>query len=96
MTLRARPLALIPQMRSTLAAIADFDQIRTSLVTVQTRLEVERMVMLATASELTGVSLAPPRLIIGLLPFFVPSVYQWRRRVYGTADFSGDVPIGCW
>jgi len=92
---QALAVDLLRRLQASLASIADFDQVRRSQTGVQTRLEVERIVMLAISGELAGVSLVPPELILGLLPFFVPSVYQWRRRAYGAADLTGEVPIGC-
>ena len=66
-------------MRFALAAMAGFDQAMRSKTTIQTRDEVERIVMLATASELMGFSMAPAGLISRLLPYFVPKAYQWKR-----------------
>lgn len=95
MSALARPVDLLRRLQDSLASIADFSLVRKSQTTVRTRLEVERIVMLSIVGELSGVFVAPPQLVLGLLPFLVPSVFQWRRRVYGFADLSGNAPISC-
>ncbi len=78
-----------------IAAVADFDQVLKSQATVQTRAEVERMVMLSVAAELTGFSLAPADLTLRLMPHFVPHVYQWRRLVQNLDDITGNLQPSC-
>jgi hypothetical protein len=82
-------------IRQMVAALADFDQVLQSQTVVKTRHELERMVMLATLGELNGVSLAPPYLVLCLLPYFVPKVYQWRRLRDGLIDFSDGMKGVC-
>lgn len=77
------------------AVVADFDQVLKSQTTVQTRTEVERMVMLSVAAELAGFSLAPADLVLRLMPHFVPHVYQWRRVAQDVDDITGSLQLGC-
>lgn len=76
-------------------AMADFDQVLKSQVTVQTRAEVERIVMLSVAVELTGFSLAPADLTLRLMPHFIPHVYQWRRLDRHLDDITDKLQPGC-
>ncbi len=45
------------------------------------REELERIFMLMTLGELTGVSISPPSGGLRLLPFLVPQILYWRRRL---------------
>jgi hypothetical protein len=82
-------------LQSAVVAVADFDQVLKSQATVQTRAEVERMVMLSVAAELAGFSLAPADLTLRLMPHFVPHVYQWRRIAQNLDDITGNLQPGC-
>ncbi|HZD58269.1 MAG TPA: hypothetical protein VE136_16175 [Anaerolineales bacterium] len=86
---------ILARLRFAMAAVAGFDQAMRSKTTVQTRDEIERIVMFATASELMGFSMVPPGLISRLLPYFVPRAYQWKRISQGWTDFSGEIKGGC-
>jgi hypothetical protein len=77
------------------SAVADFDQVLKSQTTVQTRAEVEWMVMLSVAAELAGSSLVPADLTLRLMPHFVPHVYQWRRIAQKLDDITGNLQPGC-
>ena len=43
--------------------------------------ELEQMFMLMTIGDLMGVSLAPPLSGLWLLPYLVPQILYWRRRL---------------
>jgi hypothetical protein len=43
--------------------------------------ELERIFILMTAGDLMGVSLSPPPNGLRLLPFLVPQIMYWRRRL---------------
>ena len=45
------------------------------------RTELERLFMLMTTSDLMGISLSPPPNGLRLLPFLVPQITYWRRRL---------------
>jgi hypothetical protein len=78
-----------------LAAAAGFEQALISQTTAQTRAELERMLILSLAGELSGLSLVPPDLTLRLLPHFVPLVYQWRRMEQNLDDLTGSLQSGC-
>jgi hypothetical protein len=82
-------------LQAAVAGLADFDQVLKSQATVQTRAEVERMVMLSVAAELAGFSLAPADLTLRLIPYFIPHVYQWRRIDQKLDDITGNLQPGC-
>ncbi len=48
---------------------------------LERRRELERIFMLMTLGELTGVSISPPSGSLRLLPFLVPQILYWRRRL---------------
>lgn len=93
--MRTHSSGFLSRVHFALAALAGFDQVMRSKTTVQTRDEVERIVMFATASELMAVSLVPPGLILRLLPYFVPKVYHWKRANQEWTDFSSEIKGGC-
>jgi len=95
MTLRGRLANAYQKLHDWVASVADFDQVLRSQVTVRTRAELERMVILCIALEMAGVSIAPPRLVAGLMPHFVPLIYQWRRAVSPLSDPSDNIRMGC-
>jgi hypothetical protein len=49
--------------------------------TVQRRHELEGIFILMTAADLMGFSLVPPMSSQRLLPFLVPQILYWRRRL---------------
>lgn len=95
MAVEIEPLTLRQRVQQIVSALADFDQVRKSQVTVRTREELERFMMLSVSAEIVGVSISHPHLVLALMPYFVPNVYQWRRQVRGFADLSGEVPLSC-
>lgn len=49
--------------------------------TLKRRKDLEQIFMLVTAGELMGFSLSPPLTGLRLLPFVVPQILYWRRRL---------------
>lgn len=49
--------------------------------TLKRQAELECIFILMTVSNLTGVSLSPPPNGLRLLPFLVPQILYWRRRL---------------
>lgn len=45
------------------------------------RAELERIFMLMTTGDLMGTPLSPPLDVLRLLPFMVPQILYWRRRL---------------
>lgn len=79
------------RLRAFLVVFAGFDQTLRSQTRVKSRAEIKRMVMLATTTELMGLSVVPPSLVVALLPYMVPNVVQWKR----VDDPSAQVRVGC-
>lgn len=49
--------------------------------TLKRQAEQERIFILMTAGDLMGISLSPPPNGLRLLPFLVPQIMYWRRRL---------------
>jgi hypothetical protein len=49
--------------------------------TRQRQTGLERIFILMTAGDLMGISLSPPPNGLRLLPFLVPQIMHWRRRL---------------
>jgi hypothetical protein len=49
--------------------------------TIKRREELERIFLLMTTSDLMGIPLSPPPNGLRLLPFLVPQILYWRRRL---------------
>jgi len=45
------------------------------------RRETERMFVLLMESSLLGIPLLPPRTRLGILPYAVPGILAWKRRL---------------
>jgi len=45
------------------------------------RAELEHLFILMTTSELMGIPLSPPPNSLRLLPFLIPQILYWRRRL---------------
>lgn len=83
------------RLRELLLAWADFAQTLQSQTAVKTRDEVARMVMLDMLGGLHGTPVIPAPFRLRLLPYFVPKIYQWRRKRAESADFSAEIKGGC-
>lgn len=49
--------------------------------TLKRQAELERIFILMTIGDLKGISLSPPPNGLRLLPFLVPQIMYWRRRL---------------
>lgn len=49
--------------------------------TLKRRAELERIFIFLTASYLEGVPVMPPSAALRLLPYLVPQILYWRRRL---------------
>ncbi|MGZ4812338.1 MAG: hypothetical protein ACXVZI_06180 [Terriglobales bacterium] len=56
--------------------------------TLEMRGEVESAFMLITFGDMIGVPVLPPLYSLRLLPFVVPEIEKWRRRVMRERDLS--------
>ena len=57
---------------------------------VQLRSSMESLFMAITFGDMLGVPIIPPYYSLKLLPFVVPNVATWKRRVSREREFSDD------
>ncbi len=57
---------------------------------VQMRSTMESLFMAITFGDMLGVPIIPPYYSLKLLPFVVPNVATWKRRVSREREFSDD------
>jgi hypothetical protein len=57
---------------------------------VQIRSSMEALFMAITFGDMLGVPIIPPYYSLKLLPFVVPNVATWKRRVSREREFSDD------
>ncbi len=60
----------------------------TSQQALEIRSSLETMFMLVTFGDMVGVPLLPPYYGLRLLPYVVPRLQSWRRRVLRERDLS--------
>lgn len=56
------------------------------LYTVRLRADMESLFMLITLGDLIGVPILPPYYSLRLLPYVVPNIQTWKRRVLRERD----------
>jgi hypothetical protein len=57
---------------------------------LEMRASVESLFMLATVGDMIGVPVMPPYYSLRLLPFIIPQISTWRRRVLREREFSDE------
>ncbi len=57
---------------------------------VQIRSSMETLFMAVTFGDMLGLPIIPPYYGMRLLPFVVPSINTWKRRVLRQREFSDD------
>jgi hypothetical protein len=57
---------------------------------LEMRASVESLFMLATVGDMIGVPIMPPYYSLRLLPFIVPHITTWKRRVLREREFSDE------
>ncbi len=55
---------------------------------METRAALETIFMVTTMGDMIGVPVIPPYYSLRLLPFLVPDVSTWRRRVLRDREFT--------
>jgi hypothetical protein len=55
---------------------------------LETRSSLETVFMVSLVGDMVGLPILPPYYSLRLLPFVVPSVATWKRRVLREHDFS--------
>ncbi len=57
---------------------------------LEMRASVESLFMLGTVGDMLGVPILPPYYSLRLLPYLVPSISTWKRRVLREREFSDE------
>ena len=57
---------------------------------MEMRASLESLFMLATVGDMIGVPVLPPYYSLGLLPYLVPNISSWKRRVLRQREFSDE------
>lgn len=55
---------------------------------LETRASLETIFMVSTVGDMIGVPVLPPYYSLRLLPFIVPEIATWRRRVLREREFT--------
>ena len=65
--------------------MAVHDMVRYAL---KTRMYLEHLFMLITLGDMLGIPLLPPYYSLRLLPYAVPNIATWKRRLFRERDFT--------
>ncbi len=57
---------------------------------LEMRASLESLFMLATVGDMLGVPILPPYYSLRLLPFVVPQIATWKRRVLREREFTDE------
>ncbi len=57
---------------------------------LEMRASVESLFMLATVGDMIGVPILPPYYSLRLLPYVVPQIATWKRRVLREREFTDE------
>ncbi|MFQ5999739.1 MAG: hypothetical protein ACE5J6_03070 [Candidatus Bathyarchaeia archaeon] len=55
---------------------------------LKTRMHLEHLFMLITLGDMLGIPLLPPYYSLKLLPYAVPNIKSWKRRLFKERDFT--------
>jgi hypothetical protein len=72
-------------IRDFLYGLSGFEFARHAL---ETRASLETIFMVSTVGDMIGVPVLPPYYSLRLLPFIVPEIATWRRRVLREREFT--------
>ncbi len=83
-----------PEKGSRLQAIRDFlfgmFGMEIAEHSLQMRASIESLFMLVTVGDMIGVPVLPPYYSLRILPFLVPHISTWKRRVLREREFSDE------
>jgi hypothetical protein len=57
---------------------------------IEMRASVENLFMLATVGDMLGVPILPPYYSLHLVPYLVPHITAWKRRVLREKEFTDE------
>ncbi len=76
---------LLANMKEVLYGMAAHDMSRYA---IRTRASMEHLFILITMGDLIGVPILPPYYSLRLLPYAVPNIATWKRRMLREKDIS--------
>lgn len=78
-------LRWLDSLKSTLYGMAGHDMARYAL---KTRGSMEHLFILITMGDLLGIPILPPYYSLRLLPYVVPQISTWKRRMLREKDLT--------
>ncbi|MBI5876567.1 MAG: hypothetical protein HZB53_02870 [Chloroflexi bacterium] len=75
----------LQSLREVMYGMASHDMSRAAL---RTRASMEHLFILITMGDLIGVPILPPYYSLRLLPYVVPQIATWKRRMLREKDLS--------
>lgn len=72
-------------LKGVLYGMASHGQVTGAL---RTRMYLEHLFMFMTLGDMLGVPVLPPYYSLRLLPYAVPNIKSWKRRVFRERDFT--------
>jgi len=82
---RSRMKQLLDSAKSVLYGMAGHDMARYAL---KTRGSMEHLFILITMGDLLGIPILPPYYSLRLLPYVVPQISTWKRRMLRERDLT--------
>jgi len=55
---------------------------------LKTRMYLEHLFMLITLGDMLGIPILPPYYSLRILPYAVPNIATWKRRLFKERDFT--------
>ena len=65
--------------------MATHDMVRYML---KTRMYLEHLFMLITLGDMLGIPILPPYYSLKILPYAVPNIATWKKRIFRERDFT--------
>jgi hypothetical protein len=82
---RPKKKGILDNLKEVIYGMAAHDMSRYA---VRTRASMEHLFILITMGDLLGVPILPPYYSLRLLPFVVPQIATWKRRMLREKDIS--------
>jgi hypothetical protein len=82
---REKAKKILQGIRDTLYGMAAHDMSRAAL---RTRASMEHLFILITMGDLLGIPILPPYYSLRLLPYVVPQIATWKRRMLREKDVA--------
>lgn len=72
-------------MKEFVYGMATHDMVRYML---KTRMYLEHLFMLITLGDMLGIPILPPYYSLKILPYAVPNIATWKKRIFRERDFT--------